>query len=252
MEQNKNKTVNSSALSKIGDNLSFGAREAYNLLRTNISFMLPDKQGCKIIGITSAAPQEGKSLSSINFSYSLAKSGKKVLLIDCDLRRPSIAKTFDIPCSPGFSDALSGEELKKHQDIIVSGLDVIMAGTIAPNPSELLCSKKMDEYLEEFSASYDYVVLDFPPVNSVSDVLSLASKVDGYLMVIRHSHTKKRNVVEAVRQLELTKAKILGFIYNGYKSTGIGGYYGKNKYYKSGYGYGYTSKKEDAENKTNN
>ena len=237
-----NKAINNSPLQKIGDNLSFGAREAYNLLRANISFMMPDKQGCKIIGTTSAAPQEGKSLTSINFAYSLAKSGKKVLLIDCDLRRPSIAKSLDVPGAPGFSNALSGEELVVHKDMIIEGLDLITAGTIAPNPSELLCSKKMDEYLNEFSDSYDYIVLDFPPVNSVSDVLSLASKVDGYVLIVRHAHTRKRNLLEAIRQLELAKANILGFIYNGYRSAGLGNYYGKNKYYyKSGYGY-YSSK----------
>ena len=212
----KKKQKNTSAKAKIGKDLDFASCEAYNLLRTNLSFSLPDKELGKVIGITSPCPQEGKSTTSLNLAYSLAEAGNKVLLIDADMRRPSISKTLDMPKTPGLSNILVGEaEGAIREGILTPNLSIIFSGDIPPNPSELVASKKMEEYIQTFEKTYDYVIVDLPPVISVSDPLAMSKNVDGMVVVVRHGHTKKRDVVETIRQLELVGANVLGFVYNG-------------------------------------
>jgi capsular exopolysaccharide synthesis family protein len=206
---------------KIGKDLDFASVEAYNLLRTNLSFSLPDKEGGKIIGITSPCPQEGKSTTSLNLSYSLAEAGHKVLLIDADLRRPSLAKAIDVPMVPGLSNLLVDEKSENaiHQGILHPNLSVLLSGNIPPNPSELVGSKKMKSLLDDFASHFDFVIVDLPPVNSVSDPLAASKHVDGMIVVVRHGHTRRKDIAEAIRQLEQVNAKIFGFVYNGIYKT---------------------------------
>ena len=228
----KQKVLHSPNTQKFGDQLNFAAAEAYNLLRTNVSFALPGKEGGKIIGVTSPCPQEGKSYTSINLCYALAKNGSKVLLIDADMRRPSIAKSLGVKPAPGLSNILSRQaDIMAYTDILHENVSVIVSGDIPPNPSELLGSEAMKQLLEKMSQQYDYIIIDLPPVVSVSDALIISKFIDGIMVVLRHGHTRRKNVQETVRQLRFVEARILGFVYNGYRRGG--GYYKKaRKYYK--------------------
>ena len=201
--------------SMVGNDLDFASREAYNLLRTNISFAFPDVDHGRVIGVCSSCPQEGKSTTSINLAYSLADSGNKVLLIDGDMRRPTIADVLSISSEPGLSDVLSG----KQENNIVEGvmhenLSVLASGHIPPNPSELISSNRMGALLESCSKTYDYVIVDLPPVLSVSDPIAVSKYLDGMIVVVRHGKTKRRDLMETIRQLDYAKVKVLGFVYN--------------------------------------
>lgn len=205
---------------KIGKDLDFASSEAYKLLRTNIMFSVPDKQGGKVIGVTSPCPQEGKSTTSLNLSYSLAEAGNKVILIDADMRRPSISKMLDLPKSPGLSNILTnGDKDAINIGMLHENLSIMFSGEIPPNPSELISSENMKALIEEFRENYDYVVIDLPPVTAVSDPLVMSKNIDGLAIVVRHGHTRRRDVMETLRQLKLVNAKILGFIFNGYSKT---------------------------------
>lgn len=201
---------------KIGEELDFASLEAYNLLRTNLSFSLPDNDSGKVIGITSPCPQEGKSTTSLNLAYSLAEAGYKVLLVDADMRRPSVSKTLDLPRSPGLSNMLTEEpEGAIRTGVLTENLSVLLSGDIPPNPSELIASKKMEKLIEGFRTEYNYIIVDLPPVISVSDPLAMSKNIDGMVIVVRHGHTRRSDVVETMRQLELVNVNVLGFVYNG-------------------------------------
>ena len=189
---------------------------------------LPDMEGGKIIGVTSSCPQEGKSTTSINLAYALAEAGHRVLLIDSDMRRPSICKALGMNMSPGLSNLLAGEATDKavRHGVLHSGMSVLLSGDVPPNPSELIGSAKMGGVLESFRAEYDYVIVDLPPVNLVSDPLAMSKYVDGVIVVVRHERTRKSELIETVRQLRFVGARILGFVYNGYKR-------GREHYYTS-------------------
>ncbi len=226
-----------------GSDLDFASAEAYNLLRTCITFSFPEDEGekkGKVIATTSASPSEGKSYTSVNLACSLAESGKKVALIDCDMRRPSLASKLDLPLSPGLSNILvnsSGNPGDKiHRKAIHELADVVTAGDIPPNPSELLGSARMQRLVAAFTQRYDYVILDLPPVLSVSDPLIVTKIVDGYIVVLKHGSTSKGELQEAIRQMKMMEAHILGFVYNGYRKEG-GSY---RKYYKNKYKYEYS------------
>ena len=205
---------------KIGKELDFASSEAYKLLRTNITFSMPNKQGGKVVGVTSPCPQEGKSTTSLNLAYSLAEAGNKVILIDADMRRPSISKMLKMPKSPGLSNRLTnGDEKAINIGVLHENLSIMFSGDIPPNPSELISSDNMKALIEEFREHYDYVIVDLPPVTAVSDPLIMSKNIDGLAIVIRHGHTRRRDVMETMRQLKLVDAKILGFIYNGYSKA---------------------------------
>lgn len=235
----KEKNENNNADIFIADKLNFAAKEAYNLLRTNLEFSIPKKECGKVIGITSTLPQDGKSYTSINLAYSFAKNNYKVLLVDADLRRSSIAKTVVIEQTPGLSNFLSSGI---EGCIKPSGLDekffICTAGDAPPNPSELLGSEKMASLMEKIVKEYDYVIIDLPPVLSVSDAAVMSKYMDGIVIVVRHNKTRRRELNDAIRQISFTGVKILGFVYNGFYT---GGSYYRYKYNKQGQ-YGYYSK----------
>lgn len=223
----------------LGKNLSFAASEAYKLLRTNLMFALADSDSSsKVIGMTSSVRGEGKSTTALNLAYSLAEAGMHVLIIEADLRLPTICKRLRLNGSRGISNLLVG--MSKGSEVIQpSGLHenlwVLPAGDIPPNPSELLGSERMQVTIEVLQQDFDFILLDLPPVTAVSDPLVVSSLLDGMILVVRQDYSNRRMLAETVRQLKFSGVKILGFVMNSSSSGN-----GQKKYYKKyGYGYGY-------------
>ena len=219
----------------VGPNMNFAASEAYKLLRTKLQFSFAGDGECRVVGVSSAMAGEGKSLTSVNLAYALSQLGKKVLLIDCDMRRPSLATKLNIQKYPGLSNYLTG--LSDLNELLQScgiegdedAFQVVSAGRNPPNPVELLSSSKMQDLLDMLREKYDYVILDLPPVGEVSDALAIAKRIDGMLLVIRQNYCNRVAVRGAVRQFAFMDCKILGVVCNG--ATEGSGIYGK-KYYK--------------------
>ena len=214
-------------------NLEFTATEQYKLLRTNLEFTLPADGKCHVIGVTSSMRGEGKSTTAVNLSYVLAEKGKRVLLIDGDLRIPSVAAKMEIPGSPGLTDLLMGRgaQITDYQSPFQKKWFILPAGEIPPNPSELLGSRRMEAILNDLKEKFDYIVIDLPPVNIVSDALSISKLITGMIVVIREEYTEKKELERCIRQLRLSNVNVLGCVMNESKSGG-GAYGKKYKYYK--------------------
>ena len=221
-------------------NLDFTAAEQYKLLRANLDFTIPEDEKCPIIGITSSMRGEGKSTTAINLAYVLAERGKRVILIDGDLRLPSVAKKMEIRSTPGLTNLLMGKEayVADFKSDLIENLYVLPSGDIPPNPSELLGSRRMEAFLEKLKESFDYIVIDLPPVNIVSDALSISNLITGLVVVIREEYTEKKELEHCFRQLKLSNTNVLGFVMNE-SNLGNGSYgkYRKYKYYKYGRNY---------------
>lgn len=216
-------------------NLEFTATEQYKLIRANLDFTLPEDEKCPVIGVTSSMRGEGKSTTAVNLSYVFAEKGSKVLLIDADLRIPSIAKKLDIESSPGLADLLRGKgaQISEFQSHLLSNWFVLPSGDIPPNPSELLGSSRMENILNQLREIFDYIIIDLPPVNIVSDAISISSLISGMIVVIREEYTEKKELERCFRQLKLSNVNILGCVMNEAKSdSGSYGRYKKYKYYK--------------------
>lgn len=198
------------------DKTPFSVQEAYKQLRTNVLFSLPGSE-CKVIGVTSATPGDGKSTNAINLAISLAQIGKKVLLVDCDLRLPTISSKLRIPGTPGLSDFVVGQA--RIEDVIWKverfGFNVMPAGNIPPDATGLLEAKQIEPLFTAFRKIYDFVIVDLPPVNTVADAMILSKFIDGYLLVVRQKQTRHRAVTEMLKQLQIVDAKILGFVATG-------------------------------------
>ena len=216
-------------------NLEFTAIEQYKILRTNLDFTLPEDVKCPIIGVTSSMRGEGKSTTAVNLSYVLAEKGSPVILIDGDLRIPSIAKKMRIDSSPGLTDLLMGHgaHMPDFRSALLDNWFILPSGDIPPNPSELLGSRRMEYILNSLRESFDYIIIDLPPVNIVTDALSIASLITGMVVVVREDYTEKKELERCFRQLQLSNVNVLGCILNESKNDG-GSYkkYRKHKYYK--------------------
>lgn len=200
-------------------NLNFIASEQYKIIRTNLEFTIPSDEKCPVIGVTSSMRGEGKSTTAINLSYSFAEKGSKVLLIDGDLRLPSIAKKMNIKGSLGFSDLLKGKSIDEIGIFshIVNNWYILSSGNIPPNPSELIGSSKMERILKELKEKFDYIIIDLPPVNIVSDAISVSSRITGMVVVIREEYTSKSELENCFSQLKLSEVNVLGVIMNDAK-----------------------------------
>ena len=227
----------------ICENLSFAAAESYKLLRTNLQFSLPEKP-CHTIGVTSSLRGEGKSTTSVNIAYTFAQSGKKVLLIDADMRLPSVAAKLDMHGTPGLSNLIAGLNTERsclRQSKYFENWYIIPAGDIPPNPSELLGSERMHSLLERYQELFDVIILDLPPVNIVTDALVVSKWTDGLIGVVRQDYTDRRALADCMYQVDKLGVRFLGFVMTDAK-VGEGSYkrYGKyGKKYGKGYGYGY-------------
>lgn len=200
--------------------------EQYRTIRTNINFSLPDKD-LKTILFTSSTTGEGKSTTAANVAIVFAQEGKKVLLIDADMRKPTMQYTFQTPNSPGLSNILTKQWslMDVLKETGIKGLDLVASGHIPPNPAELLSSNSMDALLKEVKSLYDIIILDAPPVLLVADSQILSNKCDGTILVVNCGETKKGNVIKAKESLQMSKACIIGTVLNNYKLDKSSTYY---------------------------
>lgn len=206
--------------------------EQFRTVRTNIEFAGAALDKCQVIMFTSSAMSEGKSTVSANVAVTWAQSGKKVLLIDADLRKPTVHATFRKLNLDGVTTALTAKMSADQivESTFVDNLSVMTSGPVPPNPSELLNSKRMGQLLDWARKNFDIVVLDAPPVLAVSDVQVLVPKTDGVVVVANMGKTLKGDLKRTVEVLRLAKAKILGSVERVKLSRADRGY---------GYGYGY-------------
>lgn len=243
--EKKNKNTDKDEHVKLTDkDVPFNVVESYKSIRTNVSFALStvDK---KVFAVSSPNPGEGKSTTSANIAIALAQGGNKILLIDADMRKAVQHKIFGLKNKKGLSSAIS--KMAKLEECIqknvMDNLDVMTAGPVPPNPSELLASENMGAILEELSKEYSMILIDTPPVNVVTDGMELAKYISGIIVVLRYGRTTTEDIDDAIKKIEFAKMNMLGFIMNDVKSK-RSGYYSKYKYkdkyyYKKGYGYGY-------------
>jgi capsular exopolysaccharide synthesis family protein len=206
--------------------------EAYRTLRTNIQFSSFDKK-IKTIVITSTGPGEGKTTTSSNLAVAMAQGGHKTLILDCDLRKPRIHRVFNISNQIGLSNLLIGE--KKFEEVVhkteVYNLFVLTSGVKPPNPSELLASSKMQNLIEMLKESYDYVIIDTPPVIMVTDAQILSKYADGCLIVVSSGESDKIAAQRAKELLQKVDANILGVVLNKLDTSKKGHYEYYYQYY---------------------
>lgn len=217
----------------------FVVKEAYSSIRTNLLF---SQQGdeCPVFVVTSPTANNGKSINSVNMAVSFAQMGKKTLLIDSDMRNPTLHRLFSIPVKNGLSEILAGlTDSITVSKTEIENLSLLTAGKIPPNPSELLASERTDKLLAFVKQHYDCVFIDTPPVNLVTDPTAFATKSTGYIMVIKSGVTDTQSTKRAVDALQSLGANIVGFVLNDAMETNGMKYYSYGKYrgYKSKYGY---------------
>ncbi len=205
------------------------ASEAYRTLRTNLIYMFVDSPP-KVIVLTSPGPGEGKSTTCANLGVVLAQAGRKVLIADCDFRKPVMHKFFGMRNLLGVVDVLVGErELQEVTEQPMEGLTVIPVGRIPPNPTELLGSQRFKQLLIRVRQEYDYVLLDAPPVAVVSDPAILATQGDGVLLILDAQNTRQSSLRRALRDLSTVGANMLGTVMNNVEVSS-GTYFGAYDY----------------------
>ena len=235
-KRNRHSAENWDIKTMFGPNLNFATTEAYKLLRTNVMFSFTNDGKGHVVGVTSAIQSEGKSSTACNLAYALAEAGCKVLLLGADLRKPSVASKLGIARTPGLTNVLVGkfawEEVLQKCDIAPK-MDIIAAGDIPPNPSELLSSERMSEIVEELRKEYEYIIVDLPPVTVVSDAIAVSKCLDGVVVVVRGGVSDQLMLSEAKRQLDMVNVRILGFVYRDQNAIGKKyNYRYRRKYYK--------------------
>ena len=204
--------------------LDFAVAESYKLLQTSVQYTF-ENGGCKVIGITSSDKNEGKSTVAVNLAYMLSCDKKRVLLLDGDMRLPSIAKKLGIESTPGLSDYLTGKA-KNNEGIQYSekahDLSVICAGVVPPNPFGLLNSANMERLISALKNTFDYIIVDLPPVNIVSDPLAVAKCLDGFIVVVRTEYSTRKGVRKVIEKLQVVNSNIIGYVINGNGSSTSG------------------------------
>ncbi|MBO0451208.1 MULTISPECIES: CpsD/CapB family tyrosine-protein kinase [Enterococcus] len=207
--------------------------EQYRNVRTSIQFAASSGQSLKLLLVTSTEQEEGKTTLASNLAVVMSETNQKVLLVDGDLRRATAGKYFNSfsTRAKGLSSLLSNSRTMPEEAIQstqVKNLDFLPAGPIPPNPSELLNSNRLNEILGQLEEQYDFVIIDSPPLLVVTDAQIFSSKVDGVILVVRENRTKRNNLIKCKNLLKQSNARLVGFVYNGAKSTSTGNY----KYYK--------------------
>ncbi|MFC7685270.1 CpsD/CapB family tyrosine-protein kinase [Ureibacillus sp. GCM10028918] len=192
--------------------------EQFRTIRTNIKFSIPDQQ-IQTILVTSSIPGEGKTTNAANLGIVFAQEGKKVLIIDADMRKPTLHHTFEVFNIVGLSNVLA-KHSSLHvtiQNSSIENLHIIPSGPIPPNPSELLSSKTLSEFIDEVKKEFEIVIFDAPPLLSVTDAQILSAKCDGTLFIVNSGTVQKAEVLKAKANLEAVRARILGVVLNNYK-----------------------------------
>lgn len=210
------------------------ATEAYRVIRTSIQFAQAGKE-LKTLAVTSCIPNDGKSMTAANLAVVLTQAGKSVLLIDCDMRNPTVHKNFNLSNKVGLSSCISmGTALSDAvQKTSIEGLYALTGGVIPPNPSELLGSEQMKNVLQRAKEQYDYVLIDTPPVMPFTDALIVSRFVDGMILVIASAEIKVEMARDVKNQLQHAGANILGVVLNKVRSEHHGYGYGYYYYYGS-------------------
>lgn len=221
---------------KLNSATPFNIREAYKITRTNLMFSLTE-EGCRKIAIGSAYPSEGKTTTCTNLALSFVQMGKRVLIIDADMRKAQVHHVFNLDNQVGLSNVLGGlatlDEAIHQVEEEGHQMSVLTSGHVPPNPAELLASERMQQILEQLEESYDYIFIDTPPINMVTDAITLTKSLSGMLLVTRQEQSTYKDLEQALGKLKLARTKVLGFILTGDKMQG--GKYGKySKYSKYG------------------
>ena len=221
--------------------------EAYKSLRTNLEF-LSSAGNCKTILITSSVPEEGKTNVAVNLAMTIAASGKRVVLVDCDLRKATISLYLRIPRNhAGLTNVITSKDEGALAAALVrvkdSGITVLAAGTIPPNPTELLSAPMTEKIFASLQKAFDYVIVDTPPVSLVTDAAVLCRMADGVLLVVRPGVTTIQSAQLSKKNLEAVNAHILGVVMNGYN--------GKQSGRRDGYSYAYSYSYYDEDKKGN-
>lgn len=235
----------------LNDETDFDTVETYKSIRTNIMFSMPKTDEGKVIVITSSAPGEGKTTTSINLALTFAQMGASVLLVDCDLRKSRIHRYLDLERGDGVTNVLCGfsDFDKAVQRNIRENLDCLTSGDIPPNPAELLESPEFGRLLSEMKKKYDYIFIDTPPTTVVTDAMIVMRSCSGVAVVIRQDMTSYDLLDITMDNVAKAGAKMLGFIVldadeRSKKYYGKKGYYKKKYNYGYGYGYGYAVKEK--------
>ena len=238
MENNNN--VQSSTAKASPKKVPFAVVEAYKTIRTNISFSL-SHEGCKSFVISSSVPSEGKSTTAVNVAVAFSQLGKGVLLIDADLRRPSIHKKLKLVNTRGLYSILSGNaSFDECVQSVNKNFDVLTSGPLPSNPIELIESEALFDLLSKLKEKYEYIIFDSTPINIVSDAISLAPKTDGLVLVVKEGSTRKDDVRRAVSACKFANIRIIGTIINDVNSKSSRKY--AYRKYKSSYRYKYQYK----------
>lgn len=221
------------------DDVPFQVEEAYKGLRTNIQYLSADRKIRKIV-ITSASPLDGKTTVAVNLALSMGKAGRRVLLIDADLRKPRINRVFRVKASPGLTDILvDGKDDETLKRAIFSsreyGIDLLVSGPIPPNPSELLGSDKMHRLLEQLGSAYDYIIMDTPPATLITDAVVLSKLADGTVVVVAHKRSNYEMVDSTVDKLRTAGVNILGMILTDVDLKKMSRRYSAYRYHKYTY-----------------
>lgn len=232
----QNKTSHDAWKRLLTNESSFAVKESYVKLRTNMMFSLctDGESPCQVFCMTSPNQSEGKSLTSANIAISFAMLGKKTLLIDADMRRPTQNKLWKLKATSGLSEILAKVSSCSVFEVRNLPLSIICAGNTPPNPSELLSSANMSKLIENLRKQYDYIIIDTPPINTVADAQILSRIADSTVMVCRSGNTKNTELHNALNLVERSNGNVCGIVLNNLNIKA-------NKYsyhYKYGYGYG--------------
>lgn len=209
----------------IRDNPSSPIAEAYRKIATNIEFSNIDNE-IKTVMMTSAKQDEGKTTTICNLAMVMTELKKKVLLIDLDLRKPAVHKTYKLSNKKGLTDMLMNKDnYKSYLQNVYHGLDVLTSGIIPANPAEIINSKALKELLKEVSHDYDYIFLDAPPVMLISDPITISTYSDAVILTIKHGNTEKDLAKRAVESLKQVNANIIGIVLNNIPVSKQSNYY---------------------------
>ncbi len=247
-----NKAARNETFRITDEKIPFYIIESFKTIRTNITFALSpfDK---KIVAISSSDPSEGKSSVAANAAISLAQAGKKVLLIDADLRKNRQNRIFHVENSIGLSTLISQESTIQNsiKRNVMDNLDLITSGPLPPNPSELLGSSKTQEILNSLINDYDSIIIDTPPINIVSDALELAKVVSGIILVVKYESTTVNSIDVVMKKLEFASIPVLGFVLNGIKQQANKKYYHSRYYNYSKHYYSDNSSSNNSKSSSN-
>ncbi len=245
---NKKSATTSAERPRLNYGSPFAIKEAYNSIRTKLIFTGKGEK-CPVFAVTSSLASDGKSTNAVSLAVSIAMAEQRVLLIDADMRKPSVHRYFGLECKNGLSEILAGLTTEiKLRSTDTEGLSVLTAGQIPPNPAELLGSKQLDMLLDYVRQYFDYVIIDTPPAGILSDAATIAKYCDATLYVVRQDLANSTQILNAIQSLVSVGTDIIGCVLNqtqaGTTRYGYGskyGSYGYNNYGYKGYGYKYSS-----------